>query len=64
MSQPFCLSAQARYATWNMSITIFWNGYSGARVMVIGSRSWLGVIVSQVKQLALKLQVDAFMPSQ
>ena len=32
--------------------------------MGIGSRGWLGVIVAQVEQLALKLWIDVFMPGQ
>ena len=63
MSQPVSLSAQARYTTWptwNMSITICWNGHSGAGVMMMGSRGWLGAIVVQIGQFALKLWMDAF----
>ena len=32
----------AMWPTWNMSITICWNGHSGAGVMMMGSRGWLG----------------------
>ena len=67
MNQPFCLFVPARYATclmWNMSITIFQNGYSGDGVMVMGSHSGLVAMVAQIEQFALKLRIDAFMPGQ
>ena len=67
MSQPVNLSAQARYVTcptWNMSITICWNGHSGDGVMVMGSRGWLGAMVVQNEQFALKFRIEAFIPGQ
>ena len=66
MSQPVSLSAQARYVTcptWNMSITICWNGHSGDGVMVMGSRGWLGAMVVQNEQFALKFRIEAFIPA-
>ena len=67
MSQPVSLSAQVRYATyptWNMSISIWWNGHSRDGVMVMGSHVWLGVMVAQIEQLSLKLHIEVFIPGQ
>ena len=63
MSQPVSLSALARYVcppAWNRSNTICWNGQSGDTVKVMGSLGWLGAILEHSVQLALVVQIEAF----
>ena len=67
MSQPVNLSVQARYTmwpTWNMFITICWNGHSREEVIVMDSHGLLGAMVAQIEQFALKLCMNAFIPGQ
>ena len=42
--------------------TICWNGHSGDGVTVMGSHGWLGAMVAQIEQFALKLHMNASMP--
>ena len=67
MSQPVCLSAQARYVwspIWKRSMTICWNSQSGDHVNMIGSLGWLGAMFVHTIQVALILQIEASISGQ
>ena len=66
-SQHVSLSTQARYVicqTWNMFITLCWNGHSRFGVILMDSRGWLGAMVAQIERFSVKFHMDRFIPGQ